>query len=59
MIACLKYIAPRVESVRLQLEGVLADSYFPAIKSGKVYYYDYDNTMPEIPASNQNIMILM
>jgi hypothetical protein len=57
MIACLKYIAPSVEQIRLQLEGVMADvSCWPTIKAGTPEYWefeDYDDT----PASEGNILL--
>lgn len=37
----MKYTAPSVEFVRLQLEGVIADSYCPRIKNGEVWYEEY------------------
>jgi hypothetical protein len=43
MIVCIKYIAPSVELVRLQMEGVIAESYSPVIPSGEVKYTPYEN----------------
>jgi hypothetical protein len=36
-----KYAAPSVELVRLQLEGIIADSLCPRIKDNKVWYEEY------------------
>jgi hypothetical protein len=44
MIAFLKYIAPRVESVRLQLEGIMAEvSCYPTIKAGSPEYWEFED----------------
>jgi hypothetical protein len=43
MIIHLKYTAPSVELVRLQLEGIIADSQCPRIKNGEVWYEEYTN----------------
>jgi hypothetical protein len=53
----LKYSAPRAEKVCLQLEGVIAESRSPSIPNGKVYYYEYDSSAPEILPAN-DLMIL-
>jgi hypothetical protein len=37
-----KYISPHVGLVRLELEGVIADSHYPSIKNGEVQYYEYE-----------------
>jgi hypothetical protein len=43
MIVCLKYVAPSVELVRLQLEGVMADvSCWPTIKTGNPEYLEFE-----------------
>jgi hypothetical protein len=36
-----KYISPHVGLVRLELEGVIADSTYPSIKNNKVWYEEY------------------
>jgi hypothetical protein len=50
-------LAPRAERVRIELEGVIAESRSPSIPNGKVYYYEYDSSAPEIPSTN-DLMIL-
>jgi hypothetical protein len=40
-----KYRPPQAEKVRLQLEGVIADSCYPVIKNGQVQYYEYEETI--------------
>lgn len=46
----MKYTAPCAECVRLQLEGVVADSWCPTIKNGKVQYYEFtDAPLMETP----------
>jgi hypothetical protein len=56
MLTCLKYLAPRAEIVRIQLEGVIADSWCPTILNGEVRYYEYENITMETPVG-QDVII--
>lgn len=49
----IKYLPPRAEFVRLQLEGVIADSKCPIIKNGIVQYYEYNHIEMETPAGEE------
>jgi hypothetical protein len=52
----LKYTAPGVELVRLQLEGVIADSTCPRIKDNNVWYEEYA-TKNLSPPVGQDVLI--
>jgi hypothetical protein len=51
-----KYISPSVDLVRLQLEGVIADSLCPRIKNGEVWYEEYTTDALQTPVG-QDILI--
>lgn len=53
----LKYSAPSTEKVRVQLEGIIADSLCPTIKDGKVYYEEYTTEYWETPVG-QDVTII-
>jgi hypothetical protein len=53
----LKYLPLRAERVRLQLEGVIADSLCPIIKNNKVWYNEYTTENLETPIG-QDVIIL-
>jgi hypothetical protein len=53
----MKYVAPSAEFVRLQLEGVIADSCYPVIKNGQVQYYEYENAILETPVGKDVIIL--
>jgi hypothetical protein len=56
MLIRLEYLPVRAEIVRLQLEGVIADSCYPVIKNGEIQYYEYENALLET-STNQDIVI--
>jgi hypothetical protein len=41
MLMHLKYSAPSAEKVRVQFEGIIADSLCPRIKNNEVWYEEY------------------
>jgi hypothetical protein len=51
-----KYIFPSVGLVRLELEGVIADSTCPRIKDNKVWYEDYTTEALSTPVG-QDVLI--
>jgi hypothetical protein len=57
MLMHLKYSAPSTEKVRVQLEGIIADSLCPTIKDGKVYYEEYTTEYWETPVG-QDVTII-
>jgi hypothetical protein len=56
MLISLKYVTPRVELVRLQLEGIIADSTCPRIKDNKVWYEEYATEALSTPVG-QDVLI--
>jgi hypothetical protein len=56
MLISLKYIAPRVELVRLQLEGIIAESTCPRINNNQVWYEEYTTEALSTPVGQDVLM---
>jgi hypothetical protein len=52
----MKYVAPSIEFVRLQLEGVIADSTCPRIKDNDVWYEEYETENLSTPVG-QDVLV--
>jgi hypothetical protein len=57
MLKNVKYFSPQAEKVRIELEGVIADSCYPSIKNGQAQYYEYEAGTPATPLT-QDVTIL-
>jgi hypothetical protein len=57
MLKNVKYFPPQAKKVRIQMEGVIADSNCPRFKNNQVRYEEYTTEALSSPA-NQDVIII-